>query len=380
MREGPTYSLCNGKENSNRFYEDIASYGDRMVLQLKYHTQGIVKAFMDFVEGKSIEPLRGELEYSLEVLILGVFWKCYLSRAVALRQGESVILTKLSKLRQRHILKKPVDSLRGILGTIYLSKEKEINVKGNLQNAVRLIDWLEATGEFKYEVKRLKNWLKFLHNRSDEEVSSIISKALELAKWFEVSSETVIGKYTQSVEDFRHKVEKEYRWREDFIFCGRKRLEYHLNMAGAEILNRAHRQAYLKTKKKLVLLPACMRLQQDKCRAFQGDAGYQCGGCNVQCTINEYTQLGRELGFQVYIIYHQSEAFKNAEIKEGAIGIIGVTCALNLIAGGFNAKDLGFVPQCVLLDYCGCRDHWTREGIVTCINREQFLKVYGKMD
>ena len=137
---------------------------------------------------------------------------------------------------------------------------------------------------------------------------------------------------------------------------------------------------YLKTKKKLVLLPAYMRIHQNKCRAFQGDTGYQCGDCNSQCPINRYTKLGQELGFQVYMIYHQSEAFKNADIKEGTIGIIGVTCALNLIAGGFNAKDLGFVPQCVLLDYCGCRDHWTREGIVTCITRDQFLKVYGKLD
>lgn len=405
MGEGLVYSLCNGREDSNRYYEHIASYGDRVILQMNKDTPHIVKDFMDFLQVNHIEPLREELEYSLEVLILGVLWRCYISRAVALHPWEGVVLTKLSKLRKRQVLKKPVDSLRGILGTLYLSdhsnlrfvewnlllgrnmrrgfllsKENESDIKGNFQNAIKLIDWLEATGEFNYEVKRLKNWLRFLKYKSEDQVISIISKALELAKWFEHSSEAAIDRYTQGVEAFRQKVDKEYKWREDFIFCGRKRLEYHLNMAGAEILNRAYRQEFLKTKKKLVLLPSCMRIHQDKCRAFQGDTGYQCGGCNSQCPINRYTKLGQELGFQVYIIYHQSEAFKNANIKEGTIGIIGVTCALNLIAGGFNAKDLGFVPQCVLLDYCGCRDHWTRDGIVTCINKEQFLKVYEKQD
>ena len=380
MEEGLIYSLCNGREDSNKYYEHIASYGDKVIFHMNKDTHHIVKDFMDSVEKDHIESLRGELEYSLEVLILGVLWRCYITRAVALHPWEGVVLTMLSKLRKRHRLKKPVDSLRGILGTLYLSKEKESNIKGSFQNTAKLIDWLEATGEFTYEVKRLKNWLKFLSYRSEEQVSCIISKALELAKWFEYSSEAAIGRYTQGVEAFRQKVEKEYRWREDFIFCGRKRLEYHLNMAGAEILNRAYRQDFFNTKKKLLLLPSCMRIYQDKCRAFQGDIGYQCGGCNSQCPINGYTKLGQELGFQVYIIYHQSEAFKNADIKEGSIGIIGVTCALNLIAGGFNAKDLGFVPQCVLLDYCGCRDHWASEGIVTCINREQFLKVYRNQD
>lgn len=49
-------------------------------------------------------------------------------------------------------------------------------------------------------------------------------------------------------------------WRKDVIFCVSRRAEYHLNMVGAEIMNRAYRERFIKTPKKAVLLPACMCL------------------------------------------------------------------------------------------------------------------------
>lgn len=43
-------------------------------------------------------------------------------------------------------------------------------------------------------------------------------------------------------------------------------------------------------------------------------------------------------------------------------------CVRNLILDGWKAIDIGFIPQCVLFDYCGCRNHWHKYGMVTDIN------------
>lgn len=93
--------------------------------------------------------------------------------------------------------------------------------------------------------------------------------------------------------------------------------------------------------------------------------------------MNKYDKLGKEYNFQVYIIPHESNITTNTNFKYGDIGIIGVVCVTNLISGGFKAKSLGFVPQCVFLDYCGCRAHWHESGIITEINEDKLLSTLG---
>lgn len=59
------------------------------------------------------------------------------------------------------------------------------------------------------------------------------------------------------------------------------------------------------------------------------------------------------------------------------MGIIGVACILNLLSGGWKAKKLGYLPQCVLLYYCGCNGHWDGEGIVTGLNENKLQATLG---
>lgn len=375
MEKVVTYSLCNGEENSDRYYEEVLRFTDKVIVEINDYTTVLVKDFKEFILKNNIEDLRSDLEYSLELLILGVFWDCYINKAMALKKAPKVILTKLSKLRDKNTIKKPVDFSRGILGTAFLNKEKNINVEITLDSFVKLINWLRATGEFNHEIKRLKIWEKFLYTKSESEIKDIILEVLKLEQWFKEKSNEALGKYTKGVAKFHESDYKEHKWKEDYIFCGRKGVEYHLNMVGAEILNRAYREDFLKTKKRLLLLPACMRLSFNSCKAVETESGYICAGCSESCKINQYSKLGERNNFKVSIIHHQSNAFKGREIEKDSIGIIGVTCVLNLIAGGLNAKDLGFVPQCVLLDYCGCREHWHKEGISTNINIDKFFKI-----
>ncbi|WP_406542058.1 DUF116 domain-containing protein [Clostridium ljungdahlii] len=57
------------------------------------------------------------------------------------------------------------------------------------------------------------------------------------------------------------------------------------------------------------------------------------------------------------------------------MGVVGVACVLNLIEGGLKARSLNLVPQCVILDYCGCKNHWDNNGIQTDINCKKLFEI-----
>jgi hypothetical protein len=78
----------------------------------------------------------------------------------------------------------------------------------------------------------------------------------------------------------------------------------------------------------------------------------------------------------VYVIPHSSDFTKWLERWKDTreVGVVGVACVLNLFTGGYEMKDLNIPSQCVLLDYCGCQNHWHHEGIPTDIDQKQLLQ------
>jgi len=168
-------------------------------------------------------------------------------------------------------------------------------------------------------------------------------------------------------------------WREDLILRKRARIEYHLNMVGAELMNKAFRQAFLKTDKKVLLLPICMiSPSKSYCQSKGFGREFKCKGCSSKCQVNELTGLGQRLGFNVMVIPHESSisAYSNKEkLFDENTGVIGVACVLNLISGGWLLKDMNIPAQCVLLDYCGCKNHWHDKGIPTCINIDKLKEI-----
>jgi hypothetical protein len=250
-----------------------------------------------------------------------------------------------------------------------------------LDNLERLLNWLTAAGDFSREVARLRVWRDFLVTQPSEQASAGLATAISLAAWFETSSEATLGRYTRHVERFLAETHPSYRWREDAIFCGRQRVEYHLNMVGTEILNRAFREAFLRTTRKLVCLPPCMRAQPDPtCQARPTSFGARCAGCTPGCRVHGLTELGQKLGFMVLILPDELAVFSHeaaARDEAETVGIIGVSCALTNAPGGWEMRDLDVPAQGVLLDYCGCSWHWHREGIPTDVNVSQLLAVLG---
>ncbi len=84
------------------------------------------------------------------------------------------------------------------------------------------------------------------------------------------------------------------------------------------------------------------------------------------------TEGTKDLDVEVIMVGHSSSisSQKNDTRRlDPGIGVVGVSCVLNLISGGWMLRERGGIPaQCVLLDYCGCKNHWHEEGITTSLN------------
>lgn len=374
-----TYSLIGQHVDSNEYYVDAAAFTNEVILNGKPIINSIILDFKNYIKENNIESLRNNEEYLLELLTLAILWQLYSDDAFELSELPKNIIKKLVELRkQGGNIKAGADFIRGILSTIFLSPNSNYksSIDLSLKNFKKFINWLSASGEFEEEVKRFANWEKYFSTLALKRLEEIFLTTAAYALWFRARSEVTIGKYTRNVNSFLKSEYPKHKFKEDVILCGRQRVEYHLNMVGAEIMNKAFRKDFLKTRIKKLLLPICMRYKNEKnCKAKPTQEGYVCRNCTAECTVSKLTEMGKKHGFEVLIIPHGSSAFREEKVKYREIGIIGVACVLNLMSGGWKARGLNLVPQCVILDYCGCKKHWSEKGIVTGINVNQLKKV-----
>ena len=386
MTEIVTYSLRNGRNSSTQFYEDLATFTDTFIAEAETQIGPTVNAFQTYLDESKHEAPRTFAEYAFELLTLGTLWTIYAGEAVGRSQIIENILVNLVKLRKKHRFLKPgIDVIRGTLHFLFLGskKHKQTAIKPTIENFDQLLHWMAATGDFKEEAKRLQAWRDFLAAQTPQDAQTHLQKALSFAEWFETNSLAVLGDYTPHVDQFLTETHPGYRLREDSIFCGRQRVEYHMNMVGAEILNRSFRKDFLNTKRKVVLLPPCMKARQDgSCEAKMTPMGEVCSACEPGCRVHQITQLGKKQGFNVIMIPHELNVLSNGNSplkQDEPLGIVGVSCPLTNVTGGWETKRLGIPAQGVMLDYCGCNWHWhLAEGIPTDINFKQLQTVLGE--
>lgn len=380
-----TYSLREARNNSDEFYSTLEGFTDEVLDQIRSISSVFAGNYAVYGKDSRGSKLCSLDEHGFELLVLGTLWEVYSGDADNLDPIPAQLLTGLAGLRRKGgVLKPGIDFLRGILSTVFLSPDlydHMFRLDLCLEHLDRLLDWLDASGEFHQEVLRLRKWEGYLHTLPQEEALDILASSITLAGWFQVRSEEVLGRYTGEVDRYLNEQRPDKYWREDVIFCGRRRVEYHLNMVGAGIMNRIYRESFLNTTRKAVLIPACMRkLQAGECRGRTDDSGFHCAGCTGECDVFRLMKLGREYGFDLHVVSHESSISKTRERPDFLnrdTGVIGVACVLNLISGGWLLDDMGISAQCVLLDYCGCKAHWSREGIPTQINLDQLERVLG---
>ncbi|MFH2039414.1 MAG: DUF116 domain-containing protein [Chloroflexota bacterium] len=382
MPEILTYSLRSTQPNSDEDYRTISAFSTEVLRHAIGQVSDLLAAFISRNDPPANISPRKRDEVVFELLTLGVLWRVYASSAMRSRSGARRILSWLAVLRKRDPFLKPgVDLLRGWLGG-WLAFAKQMDqgeVVSTLKHLDILLEWLSASGEFTEEVNRLTKWRDHLASLPPGTATSALQKAIDLAGWFETTSLERLGEFTKDVENFLSATHPNYRWREDNLFTGRQRVEYHLNMFGTEILNRCLRADFLKTTARIVIVPPCMKAKSDDdCLATSTPYGACCANCTPGCRVNQLTRLGEKHGFQVFMIPDELKTFAAGDSNPSgkhSIGLVGVSCPLTNAAGGWEMMRLGVPAQGLLLDYCGCSYHWHKDGIPTDMNFQQLLRL-----
>ncbi len=373
-----TYSLRAGAADSDAYYRDISRLADTVLLSWNRETGTLRERYMAWLRESRYEPLRDEREYTFDILTLGVMWRTYGARVRRTPAAAALVCSALHALHRRFPRLKPsVDPLRGKLASRFLAgngmPDETLDMPSQ-RDLEQLLRWMNATGEYREETARLRGLVMFLRFCDPDERGWHLGHVLGISGEFESLAETRLARYTEGVARFHREKLPDYRGREDALLAGRKRIEYHLSMLGAELMNRAFRDEYEKTQTRAVLLPACMRgSAAGGCRARKNDLDLDCTQCTRDCRVGQLTREYAAQGIGTHIIPHSSDFTR--WLRDWAagrdIGVIGVACVLHLITGGLELRALGIPAQCVLLDFCGCSGHWDPAGRQTELNQEQ---------
>jgi hypothetical protein len=367
-----TYSLRNSATDSDIYYKEITSFAVNWINKTLPDVADLVDGFRE-ARVQQYLPDRQAASYAFELLVLGVLLQEQGSESMRLSGIWESILIGLLKVQERWPKSEGlVKAMRGLLywfTRVFRRKSESIEYRIDA-----LIRWIEVTGEGTL-ANRVKEWENFLRTKNIEEKT--VGRVLRLADEFTKSSLAVLGKYTQRLDEFLVNEAPRHQLRYDAPLLHHTRVEYHLGMLGSEILNRAYRQAFLESPRKIVILPPCMRAQpEEKCKAVMTKYGEYCSSCTPSCRIHQVTKLGEKLGFEVFIIPDELRVFGDSEGK-GGLGVVGVSCVLTNWTGGWDMDRLGIPAQGVLLDYVGCKYHWDEQGFPTDININQLIKCLG---
>ena len=382
--EAITYTLKPGQTNSEEYYKDVRDFTKQVVEEACNTITPVIYDYINFLKTYNLEELRRLEEYILELLSFGVLWRQYAVKALKVKHAPFVTMARMAEWRKKHQRVKPyIDFGRGILLTAFLFPESN---KGRpdvptLDQVDHVCKWFEATGEFREQALRFIRWRAYWGTKSESELFKIFMLIEEFTNWFNEASEKALGRYTENVDGFLEKSKQKYNWREDRVSCTRSRLEYHLNMAGAELLNNAFRNDFNKGEKKVVLVPGCMRGRPEgKCEAVRVKEGLICSDCLPGCRVNKLRKEGKRRtgneAFEVYIIPHASDlSLWSPKPGEPVKSVVASACVTTLVEGGWELKRYNVPAQCVLLDYCGCSKHWSEKGITTELNMKELGRI-----
>lgn len=381
-----TYNLQSPDGTSDLFYERINSFASHVFRTLDEQFYDELLAFFRYRRHIDLETIYSFEEGYLEMLTLGVFWQIYSGDALATDDQMTEYIQKLTQLREENKTLKPViDTIRGWMMTALMQPDlyDHMSVSApSLTNFKDLLDWLEASGEFKYEVIRLRHWYEYGQSISEGSFQNLIALCLSASIWFEKESNEWIGEFTTEVDRYLNEVRPKRYWKEDVIFCGRRRVEYHLNLLAAEWLNKVNRNAFKEKSEKILLLPTCLRIKdEESCMAVTQGEWLTCVHCDPLCQVSKATTLAQMMHATAYMLPHSASIKSVPEsLVMAQTGVIGVACALHLLAGGWMLTHQGVPSQCVVLDYCGCKKHWHHEGIPTSLSLRKLTHILAESD
>ncbi|NLL42183.1 MAG: DUF116 domain-containing protein [Firmicutes bacterium] len=261
---------------------------------------------------------------------------------------------------------------------IYARRGLAAGQMATLDHLAKNLERLERSKDYAYQTKKLRLWHRFIMQQCSANRALILRLISCATDWFAKRSREVLGVYTAQVSRFLAGFDASGR--SDILLCTSPVLEYHINMVGAEMLNKLWQSSFAKTKQQLAVVPGCLRPEPGACTAKEWILGFKCSRCSEGCQISRLSGLGERYGFQVSFVKHQSSLVSHVQSLERlaqkrSMGILGVACVLSLLEGGLMLKAHKVAAQCVPLDFSGCKNHWHAQGLPGSVSMERVLKI-----
>lgn len=372
----PTYTLRPSGSPPDLYLRSVSRLADE-VLAAGAQLLPIVQAYGAFVERTGRESRRSEPEYLLEALTLGVLWRARGTDATVRCEGTVRAFVEALAAHRRAGGARVRDGSTSLILSLDAPYEPG-DPRPTLADLERLLTWLVASGEYDDEALRLDGWAAFLR-AEPASAPAWLEELVAFAIAFEAWSDHALGIFTAGVARWFREELPRRRWREDTLQCARRRVEYHLAMVGAELLNRAWRPAFLSCERHVVVMPGCMRAREAGCAAERTAVDLRCTGCTKGCAVQTASRIARRSGAEAVAVVHGSDFsrfLRSPELQGGNVGIVGVACAPGLLGAGWRAYAAGLPAQCVLLESSGC-PHWRDVASPTSIDFGELERVVG---
>jgi len=133
-------------------------------------------------------------------------------------------------------------------------------------------------------------------------------------------------------------------------------IEVVTDLVDIQIKNVANRPAFIQTKKRALFLPQCLRKNtHGSCKAiFKPEIpSHFCNSCSFDCFVNQATRMGKQNGYDVYIVDGGSCIARIIE-QNSYEAAVGVACPPELKLAENYLKELGIPGQGVPLTKNGC--------------------------
>lgn len=363
------YDLCRNSNSTGKFYSKLAEFTDHFALSMHQQYGQLIREYTVFNRLHPNDAL-------LDILITGVLYKEYGNQDRNNLIIKSSVLKLLYSLRKiNSFFKRHSDIIRGKLAYYWLAKPQKGLNDYSLASIKKLIYFLTGTSEYSEEVKRIKEFKRYLNSLNKEKQLETVMQITQIANIFKQDASKSLKAYTTGVRQFWQENRNFYKGKENFFFCNRKPVVYHLNMVGAELMNRTLRPTYKSVKNKVILLPVCMSKKQN-CQKKNIGNELICSNCSKDCQVNIISRKYDSPNTRTVLIPHSSKFSKYLKpwANQTETALIGVACVLNLLKGGFEMKRLNIPSQCVFLDFSGCQKHWI-SGEETKLNIQQLESV-----
>ncbi len=111
--------------------------------------------------------------------------------------------------------------------------------------------------------------------------------------------------------------------------------QYYLYMLEIELVNRIYKEDFIRSEKKIALLPHCLRDLSRKCMSELSGMDYVCKACSKNCYVNSASKILKDNKIEPYIwmTATQRKLFKQETEGKKGLGVLGIACIPELIRG-----------------------------------------------